>query len=317
MYWQASAPSNIALIKYMGKQDSAKNQACNPSLSYTLPHLTTTVRLEKIEADKDDWQPLLGHQYYAIDLSQQAQTRFLNHLGFLKKEFGFKGHFRVYSANNFSMSAGLASSASSFAALTQAACSALSDLTQKPQLGAYQQAMLSRQGSGSSCRSFFSPFVLWEEDQIETVQFPWSMLQHDVLLVDGDHKSVSSSQAHQRVKTSPLFKDRSQRAKNNLIELMQALKKQAWPKAFEICWREFIDMHQLFQSAEPAFDYFTDKSKRALTLLENFWQTHKDGPIVTMDAGPNIHLLYRPDQVTIRKKIQKQFLNQLESHGTV
>lgn len=51
MYWLAHAPANIALIKYMGKKDNA-NTPDNPSLSYTLNELKSTVRLEKISSKK-------------------------------------------------------------------------------------------------------------------------------------------------------------------------------------------------------------------------------------------------------------------------
>lgn len=52
MYWLAHAPANIALIKYMGKKDDNSNSPDNPSLSYTLNELKSTVRLEKMSSKK-------------------------------------------------------------------------------------------------------------------------------------------------------------------------------------------------------------------------------------------------------------------------
>ncbi|MEE9452351.1 MAG: diphosphomevalonate decarboxylase, partial [Gammaproteobacteria bacterium] len=157
MKWQASAPSNIALIKYMGKADTQSNTAINDSLSFTLNHLYTRVELEITDNKKDQWQALEGTDLYPIVLNSQSQARFLQHLNFLKQHFNFNQNFMVRSGNNFPVSAGLASSASSFAALTQCATQAICELQQRETLPPATLAQLSQQGSGSSCRSFFSP----------------------------------------------------------------------------------------------------------------------------------------------------------------
>ena len=60
---EVSAPSNIALIKYMGKQNSSSNVPTNASLSYTLENLRTTVRMDAISGDKDQWAPLEGKAF--------------------------------------------------------------------------------------------------------------------------------------------------------------------------------------------------------------------------------------------------------------
>lgn len=90
-------------------------------------------------------------------LSSQAQERFLQHLARIKAYFNYSGSFVVRSSNNFPTSSGLASSASSFAALTKCAALALSELTSQPLPAIEEQARLSMLGSGSSCRSFSLP----------------------------------------------------------------------------------------------------------------------------------------------------------------
>jgi len=296
MLWLAQAPSNIALIKYMGKKDTAKNIPANPSLSYTLSKLLTTVELESTPLKKDRWEPLDTPGSFPFTMGAMGQQRFIDHLQRIKDHYDYQGHFIIRSCNNFPHSSGLASSASSFAALTKCAIIALSELTGKPVPELQTQISLSRQGSGSSCRSFYHPWALWHDEVVEPVDLPYKRLIHQVIVVSHGEKKVLSSKAHELIKTSPHFEGRVKRAKDNLKQLLDALTTQNWQQAYQVCWHEFQDMHKLFTTATPNFEYMTAETKSALEVLEHHWQTHGDGPLVTMDAGPNIHLLYREDQ---------------------
>ncbi|MGQ3889924.1 diphosphomevalonate/mevalonate 3,5-bisphosphate decarboxylase family protein [Legionella sp. CNM-1927-20] len=308
MQWFAQAPANIALIKYMGKKDDAHNIPANPSLSYTLNNLLTSVTLETQPGKKDFWEPLHIPGALPFTLSEPAQARFLKHLDFLKQHFGYTGSFIVRSSNNFPHGSGLASSASSFAALTICAVRALCDCLKIPLPSVLEQAQLSRLGSGSSCRSFFSPWALWEEENVSNIELPYTKFYHQVIIISHQEKDVPSSQAHQLVKTSPLYQERPERARQNLNALIEAFKAKVWEKAFEICWQEFQDMHQLFITCDNPFTYITDNTKLVLKNLQTLWDQHGDGPIVTMDAGPNIHLLYRPEQTEMALQFKRDYL---------
>ncbi|HCA90282.1 MAG: diphosphomevalonate decarboxylase [Legionellaceae bacterium] len=293
--WLATAPANIALIKYMGKQDH-QNTPANGSLSYTLPNLQSTVTLEPYSGQKDIWEPLTLPGSPSLTLSPMAQQRFLKHFHFLKAHVGYDKFFIVRSVNNFPKNCGLASSASSFAALTQCALRAFTELTQKPMPSLHVQARLSQVGSGSSCRSFFKPWAIWQEDEVKAISLPYTTLHHQVIIISRAEKAVSSSHAHQRVTTSPLYARRAQRANERLDALLNALNSENWSKAYEICTAEFHDMHKLFTTSSQPFSYMTPTTDILLQKIADLWHTHGDGPLVTMDAGPNIHLLYRPDQ---------------------
>lgn len=308
MLWLATAPSNIALIKYMGKKDSQSNLPDNPSLSYTLGNLLSTVQLETISLHKDIWEPLDIPGTAPFLLSTKGQERFLQHLARLKQYFNYDGNFVVKSSNNFPHSSGLASSASSFAALTKCAVLALCELTQTPLLSIDEQAKLSRQGSGSSCRSFYAPWALWQEDEVKSVELPYKELLHEVIVISGKEKEVSSSDAHKRVKTSPLYATRSHKAEERLQCLLKAFMAKDWASAYTLCWAEFQDMHLLFSSCAEPFSYMTEKSLAVLKNLEHFWEKNGDGPLVTMDAGPNIHLLYRLDQAELASRFKQDYL---------
>jgi diphosphomevalonate decarboxylase len=89
---------------------------------------------------------------------------------------------------------------------------------------------------------------------------------------------------------------------------MEAFQSKNWQSAYQICWNEFQDMHDLFMSSAPAFTYITAETRNILKKLQDSWLHHADGPIITMDAGPNIHLLYRPDQAEMAQQFKRDHL---------
>ncbi len=355
MKWLASAPANIALIKYMGKQSPENNLPANASLSYTLENLRSYVELEQHpDLTQDTWQPLHHPEAtYIPVLDNTAQQRYLNHLIYIKQQFNYQGHFIIRSANNFPAGCGIASSASSFAALTLASVHALTDLTalsdsdfsdSNPSEGwrvggfpatrslrAWQGAAatgpratdlrdetkekianLSRHGSGSSCRSLFSPWALWQDQTVKEIKLPYQSLHHHVIIISDQHKTISSSEAHKRVTTSLLYDNRPQRAEQRLKELLNALNQQNWQTAHTIIWQEFWDMHALFETAAQPFNYIQPDTLTVLDYLRTYWQKNNDGPFITLDAGPNVHLLFKPEQTTIIKEITTTLAQQFK-----
>ena len=312
-HWKASAPSNIALIKYAGKKDHT-NKPLNPSLSYTLDHLTSTVEIEPLpkEQQKDIWKPLKTS--FPINLSSNSIQRFLDFFQHLKHFFKIPGSFLIRSGNHFPGACGVASSASSFCALTLASYQVAQEISiQKKKLSLPELSALSRLGSGSSCRSFFSPWALWEEDSACSLQIePFPKLIHQLILSDKKQKRVSSSEAHQRVLTSPYFLDREKRAKERLSALIQALRKGNWKDCFQITWDEFEDLHQLYETASLPVVYRTDKTQKILDIIKDFWEDIGSGPLVTMDAGSPVHLLYPLNQEDISHKLANKLSSEFQ-----
>lgn len=285
--WKSSAPSNIALIKYMGKEPG--NRATNPSLSMTLRDFRTDVELDLLSsgAERDYWKPLPG----SAPLRESSTERFVQFFQKLKAEAGVKECFEIRSGNNFPSDAGLASSASSFAALTKTAALAFSDMKKTSLPAPEILARLSQTGSGSSCRSFFSPWCSWEEHRIGGVESKLPELVDLVAVFESGYKKVSSSQAHQRVRTSPLFAERGARVQKRFEGLKAALAQGDFQKTAEISWAELWDMHSLFHTSEPPFSYFAPGTIRVLQWAEELWEKEGRGPITTIDAGPNVHVL--------------------------
>ncbi|MBY0385563.1 diphosphomevalonate decarboxylase [bacterium] len=302
--WEASAPSNIALIKYMGKRPGG-NIASNASLSWTLDHLRSFVQLE--QAEQDSWQP--HPAWPSIEMSEVGREKYLAHLLLVKNYFSAENYFfQIRSGNNFPADCGIASSASSFAALTLAAAQALSSLTKKAMPTKETLADWSRQGSGSSCRSFFPGFVGWTERGVEPVESGLKNIYHQTVIVSGAKKSVSSSQAHQRVQSSLLMDGREERAQKRFDHLKTELQKvnPDWKTLFEITWADFWDMHALFETSVPSFGYMQSGSLEVLQQARGLWLEQNDGPLITMDAGPNVHLLWRGEQKEMARVFSKK-----------
>ena len=90
--------------------------------------------------------------------------------------------------------------------------------------------------------------------------------------------------------------------------MCDCLKAQDWPAAQQIVWDEFMDMHHLFETASKPFSYLNDTNRQVLSYFEKYWESEGDGPLITMDAGPNIHLLFRQDQQELAERTKRDFL---------
>lgn len=318
------SPSNIALVKYMGKKDKSKNLPENASVSMTLDSLCSIVQIQETSRSSSfellfsDEAPLGEFsdlpEFFRKPLSEKDQQRFLKHFEHVVlrcltifSEAGLKGQFKVpsgqfvlRSANTFPAGSGIASSASSFSALTLATASlcvrdlpAFRKAFDESLLLRRKLASLSQEGSGSSCRSFEGPFVRWAEDKTESVSSSLEPLYDYVILVSNESKSVSSSEAHQRVKTSPLWVNRVDRANERCSKVIESLSKADWQMLCELAAKDSAEMHSLFHTADPAFMYWTPETVRWLRLL-----SQETDFLVTLDAGPNLHVIVRESDRT-------------------
>jgi diphosphomevalonate decarboxylase len=256
----AQAPSNIAIIKYMGKRDTSSNLPENGSISVTLDDLCTLAELEESPAPgvrwvsekpgaAQGWRPVHGCGELRPEspaLSSEGAAKITRHVeraleacGDLLPSFGLKARvldrasrgFTLRTANTFPQASGIASSASAFAAVTLAAAQARAENPAEfasvfaSDLNLKRAlASLSRRGSGSSCRSFEGPWVEWEDERAFAPENRLPKLAHFVVVVSDQPKQVSSSQAHALIKTSPLWAGRVDRVNLRLRELREALR---------------------------------------------------------------------------------------------
>ena len=197
----ASACSNIAFIKYWGNKDDALRLPLNASLSMNLAELQTETQVVWKDDLKSDTLILNGQP-----ANDYALTRVQKHLDHIRARFSIKMFADVESHNNFPMGAGIASSASAFAALTVAAVAAADEECSEQEL-----STLARLGSGSASRSIPSGFVEWHDGDSHDASYAesfappthWELVDL-IAVISTDHKKTSSKEGHPTAATSDL-----------------------------------------------------------------------------------------------------------------
>jgi diphosphomevalonate decarboxylase len=340
------APSNIAVVKYMGKVDSQLNLPSNGSLSLTLNALATDALFERVkESSEVRWSADLGAELVAqfqrdnstglqMDLpklDEKGRSRMERHALRVREKVpailtrhGFEVladpsqvGFQFCAGNTFPAASGIASSASSFAAVTLGVTSILMKDPMKLKTSWNKQiefrrelAELSRQGSGSSCRSFEGPWVQWENTRAQSVKNGLPEMVDLVVVVGKTPKDVSSSEAHLRVKTSPLWNQRVERVSDRLKKVSDAIHDGDFKTLASESWLEMWEMHSLFHTSSQPFTYWLPGSMTVLKQLMKWVERPEllglTSPLlVTMDAGPNLHcLVTRQDASTLRRALQ-------------
>lgn len=292
------APTNIALIKYWGKRQLELNLPVTGSLSITLPNKGTTTTLSINNSDHDN-VTLNSKLLSSGNKFSKRLSEFLNLFRQEKKIF-----FDIDTNNNIPTAAGLASSASGFAATVKA----LNELFDW-QLEDKALSILARMGSGSACRSFWPGFVEWhggkQEDGLDSFATPlknqWPGFCIGLLIFETGEKPHSSTQAMLNcAKTSPSFKEWPDQHANDLREFKKALHEKNFPLLGEVSERNAQTMHQTIIDSRPSINYSTKETQR---LKEKVWQLRKEGVPVyfTQDAGPNLKLIFeKSSQETIK-----------------
>ncbi|QNP74722.1 diphosphomevalonate decarboxylase [Streptomyces roseirectus] len=291
----AVAHPNIALIKYWGKRDEQLMVPCADSLSMTLDVLptTTTVHLAP-EAPADsvtlDGSPARG----------EARQRVVGFLDLLRERAGRAEPAVVDTRNAAPTGAGLASSASGFAALALAGAAAYGLALDRTAL-----SRLARRGSVSAARSLFGGFAIChagpgsgEAADLGSYAEPVAAPAFDpalvIALVDPGAKAVSSRSAMRRtVDTSPLHRAWAASCAADLAELRAALPRGDLDAVGEIAERNALGMHATMLAARPAVRYL---SPATVSVLDGVLRLRADGvpAYATMDAGPNVKVLCHP-----------------------
>jgi diphosphomevalonate decarboxylase len=286
----AQAHSNIALIKYWGKRNEKLKLPQNGSISLTLDALWTRTRVSYTSQTRPDQLILNG---VAATETQRAKiSRFLDAL---RQQYPLPSGAQIESENNFPTGAGLASSASGFAALTLAATAAAGLDLDKSELSRW-----ARQGSGSACRSIYAGFVEWQRgerpDGLDSLALPieeqsdWALCMA-VLVLNDQPKALSSGDGMaQTVASSPLYPAWLASVEVDLADMRQAIKTQDFIALGELMEHNALKMHATALAARPAVIYWQPAT---LALLERVRELRKNGLscYATIDAGPNLKVL--------------------------
>lgn len=289
----ACAHSNIAFIKYWGNRDHALRLPANSSLSMNLGGLftRTTVRFSaELSADR----ALVDDQV----LHGASLARITAHLDYARRLAGCALRAEVISHNNFPAGAGIASSASAFAALSLAAAKALDLRLSEAELSAY-----ARLGSGSAARSIPSGFVIWHMGDDHRSSYAESIAPADhwlltdlVAIVSTAHKAVGSTEGHQLAESSPLQVARLATASARLAECVQAILQRDFERFARIVELDSDMMHAVMQTSTPPLLYWLPPT---VAIMHRVRQLRAEGVGVcyTIDAGANVHCICLPEAV--------------------
>ena len=285
----AQAQPNIALVKYWGKRDVERNLPAVGSLSITLASLWTRTT---VEFSKD----LLKDEFSLNGERQPAMSgRVSKCLDSLPLFTGPRPAARVTSECNFPVAAGLASSASAFAALVQAACAAAGANLERQSL-----ARLAGQASGSAARSLYGGIVELvagpEQITVRQLSSPddWP-LRVVVAVTEPGPKPVSSGDAMQRsAKTSPFYRRWVEQQEGDLDIARKAVKDRDFAALGAIAEHNCLKMHSVMWSSRPPMVYWNSATMACMETVRRL-QEAGEAVFFTIDAGPQLKAVCLPE----------------------
>lgn len=311
----AKYPSNIALIKYWGKYGI--QLPMNPSISLTLSEAYTETSIELFEKKSKEIE---FNYFFEGKSNSKFSDRVIN---YIKNQEEFRPlldnySLKIESKNSFPHSAGIASSASAFASIAALLLKALSN-EKIPDFNK-KASHFARLGSGSACRSFQGPYMLWGKlddvsessneyaIQVNEVHPNFQKMQDAILIVEDEPKKVSSSVGHSLMNNHPYASARFKDANKHCIEMLSTLKSGDFDSFISITEREALSLHSMMMTSE---DYYMLMKPGTVSIIEKIFAFRNDTKLpicFTLDAGPNVHLLY-PE--IIKDKVEK-FINEIK-----
>lgn len=295
------SPSNLAIVKYWGKR--AIQKPLNPSISFSLKNAVTTTRVSARPSKQ-------GGFTFSLDGNKKdtfnAKVANLLKMAASTLPFIDTHHLTIESSNTFPHSSGIASSASSMSAL--ALC--LTDLQRminnesKSSLDLQVVSELARLGSGSAARSLYGGWTAWGEStaianssddyavKLSNVHENFMQIANAILIIEPKTKKVSSSQGHALMNNHAFGEARIKQANDNSLQLLEVLKSGDWNKFFDIAENEALSLHALMMSSNPGYTLLHPNTLKVIEEVRRV-RLEENIPVgFSMDAGPNVHLLY-------------------------
>ncbi len=299
----AAANANIALVKYWGKRDEKLILPQNSSISMTCDGLSTITTAEFSDRyDKDS--VVINDEELKKD-----EKNIVDHLDRIRSVAGIKDRARVVSKTNFPVAAGLASSASGFAALTFAAADAAG-----LKLGEKELTILTRQGSGSAARSVCEGFVEWhagsrsdgKDSYAESIagKIHWPEFKMIVTIITESKKKVSSRAGmSQTVRTSSFYKSWVDSVKEDLDQIRNGIKKKDFNTVGATAEQNCLKMHALMMTTKPAIVYWQPATMEIIASVQQ-WREAGVPCYFTIDAGPNVKVMcLEKDEKELTKRL--------------
>ncbi|MDO4813635.1 MAG: diphosphomevalonate decarboxylase [Gemella sp.] len=284
--------ANIALIKYWGKKSKDPVLPFNPNLSLRLDKLYSKTKIEKSTSGQDE--------FYINDEKQGTDevTKIISFVNkFVPQE---REAIKIISYNTVPTAAGLSSSSSGTMALVLA-CNEYFKLNKSTE----ELVQIAKEGSGSSCRSFYKMASWLEDGSVHEIKCDLDLAMM-VLVVDEGRKKISSRNAMEScVQTSSSFADWVEQAKKDYVEMLDALAENDFTKIGKLTESNALAMHSTTEYAEPPFSFLEEDSYLAMDIVKSLREKGIEA-YFTMDAGPNVKVLYlKENQEKIYEEISK------------
>ncbi|MDH3638825.1 MAG: diphosphomevalonate decarboxylase [Gammaproteobacteria bacterium] len=292
MQASAQAQPNVALVKYWGKRDTELNIPAVASLSVTLDALWTRTRVT-FDPALDEDVLRVGGQSDTPSNQVERTTRCLDQL---RRLAGIDTRAHIDTENNFPTGAGLASSASGFAALVTAGAEALG-----LKLTAAQRSALARQSSGSAARSIFGGFVELDPDSgaLNGTATPllapeaWR-LEVTIAVTSKQPKALGSTDGmNLTARTSDYYDAWVGTARGDLHAARRAVAERDFDSLARVSERSCLKMHGLMLSADPGLIYWNGVTVECIREIRAL--RHAGVPVFfTIDAGPQVKAISLP-----------------------
>jgi diphosphomevalonate decarboxylase len=314
------SPSNIALVKYWGKKDF--QIPANPSLSFTLNNsfTQTSIHYQPIKSEKPNLKFYFEGKENVV-FANKIKTFLEN----IYEYFPFLPYLdlEIESSNSFPHSAGIASSASSMSALSLGLCSIENEFfgTLKDKELFFEKAsFISRIGSGSASRSVYGGFVQWGKEEVfgsdevaltynEDVAPIFKNLNDSILIASSGEKKVSSRAGHNLMNGHDFAEQRFVQASNNLKTLKTALKSGDFESFTDIVENEALSLHAMMLSSRPGFILMEPNTISIINKLRDFREKKGIDVCFTLDAGPNVHVIYpEKSESAVKQYIKEELL---------
>ncbi|WP_127715962.1 diphosphomevalonate decarboxylase [Halobacteriovorax sp. HLS] len=319
------SPSNIALVKYWGK--FGDQLPSNPSISLTLNEAKTTMDFSWSPKDKDSTEVQLDF-YFEGKKNESFQEKISK---YLVKHFDYFPFLRyisleIESTNTFPHSAGIASSASSMSALALGLCTIESevfglDLSQEEIKR--KATFMARLASGSACRSIYGGVVSWGDFEHQLINSTneiagevleldevFKTYQDTILIVDSGQKAVSSRAGHALMTEHPFSQIRFSNARTNIEKIIKAMQTADLLEFCNIVESEALELHGLMMNSNPSFILMRPNTLAIIERIRDFRERTSLPVCFTLDAGPNVHILY-PENIS--EQVKEFIISELSS----
>ncbi len=312
-----TAPSNIAIVKYWGKKEI--QLPVNPSISFTLKNALTKTQVfykHNTSQNKVSFQFLFNETPNKV-FEKKLITFFdrIEHMVPWIKHY----HFDIHSTNTFPHSSGIASSASSYAALALF-IKELHKIVTGTIMYDKDCSNIARIGSGSASRSIYGGWNTWGKSESypesndnyaininNTIHPNFNNIIDSILIVSNTSKKVSSTVGHQLMENHPYKEGRIHQANENTAKLAETLSQGDWNTFIEICELEALSLHGLMMSSTPSYTLLEPNSLAIIQKIREFREETGLQLGFTIDAGPNIHVLYPSlNKIEIQEFINSQ-----------